>query len=346
MSNRSRRIAWTIGVLLLLLFAARFVRSLDPVYAGRHLSDYLATTRGISVNYGFDPGSGTSLPFQPGVRFGSSEARPAVMAVGTNALPMLVRMLGAKNKPSRWEGWLRPWSLKFPLLGRFIRRTPLNAQEEQLQALVAFHMLGPLAAAAIPRILPLLEDRETALAASLALRYIRPERSSDILSLTNVLQIAGLDLLGQPPDRLHATALLVLSTFGTQALEALPALTNAIKSPSEQVQAAAALALARIGAPPEIAVPLIARTLVQAPAPPFPTNTANLSAYLVALRRPSGDTTLLMKVRALADYGRHASNALPALSRLPHPFDADLNAAVQSATVRITGDPPDRPSGK
>lgn len=167
---------------------------------------------------------------------------------------MLVRML--KSKDSRFSVWRRSLAQKHPVLGKILgSKRPAFAK--QTSALAAFYRLGPRAAPAIPKIIPLMDDPDRALVAVVALMYIGPERERDVLSFTNVLRIRTPSRSGTTPDRLRAVAILAMSKSGPKAAAAVPFLIGNLSSTNGHIAAASAVALARIGGLPKKIVPLI-----------------------------------------------------------------------------------------
>jgi len=210
------------GLALLVVFAFVYAtRERDPVYKDRRLSEYLGEVHGIGLGWGsmnqIDPG--IVLDY---TRPGKTEASDAVLSVGTNALPMLVRLLG-----------------------------------------------------------------------------IRESRT----------------------------------TFGTNASGAIPLLMQSLGSTNGEVAAASAVALARIGGPPDRVVPIILENLPKSNASP---RTA-MSSSSAQFQRLMNDRNIIKNVFALGEYGRHASHALPRLLALESYPDAHIRQAAREAAAKING---------
>src|SRR5204863_2369314 len=111
---------------------------------------------------------------------------------------------------------------------------------------------------------------------------------------------------GFKPDDLPYGAILALGSFGTNTSCAVPFLLDCITSTNERIQAAVAVALVRIGAPPEAAVPRILSTirLTNSPAPIF-------IAGRPSLGDPGKIEATKMQRWALEHYGRQARHDLP-----------------------------------
>jgi len=202
--------------------------------------------------------------------------------------------------------------------------------ENQTRALAAFHTLGSNAAPAACRIVRLLNNRENAHLAIVALTLIRPDREDLILSLTNVARIRKPCRTGASPDLLLSSAVLALGSFGPKASNAIPFLINSLPSTNENVQAAAAVALARVGAPAEKVVPLIVKTLPKTdPTPP---------AGAIRMLGTDRFKETLMKIWALEQFGPKASDALPMLSVIEKYRTVNLQKAAKKASATIKGE--------
>jgi len=329
MLNRKKQILLA-GLALLIVFAFVYAtRERDPVYKGRRLSEYLREVHGIGLGWGgmdqIDPGI-----VLDDTRPGKTEASEAVLNVGTNALPMLVRLLGTRE--SRTRLWLRRLAEKHPVFKRLAPSGPDTVFQRNMSALLAFYRLGPQAADAIPKIIPMLEDPDSAAVATVALMYIRPQREQDILSLTKVFRLRT-PYPGASPEMLQCMAILALSTFGTNASGAIPLLMQRLGSTNGEVAAASAVALARIGGPPDSVVPIILENLPKSNASP---RTA-MSSPSALQQRLMNDRNIIKNVFALGEYGRHASHALPRLLALESYPDAHIQQAVREAAAKIKG---------
>src|SRR5262249_48678292 len=130
--------------------------------------------------------TGIDLPYLDEV-VSDPNATKAIRSVGTNALPMLIPMLSAKD--SRPRVWMRRHTAAYSFIDHWLPswRVRMGLRRQTI-AVAAFRELGQVAVPAIPRITPLLADPECAPAAIMALLAIHPEREQDILALTNVLR--------------------------------------------------------------------------------------------------------------------------------------------------------------
>lgn len=345
MSAKERAV---LGGLLLLLAGALIpcvTRYNDPIYGGKRLSQHLEALSAQGIALGAvhgNPGEEGVLTL-PGIvrpRCSDESARKALNKVGTNALPMLAGMLRSKN--TRFRRWLWNTLEARPFLQRVIRIEPPNDDfARKIQALAAFHELGSRAAPAVPKIIPLLDNPDTAIEAISALLCIRPQRESEVLSLTNVLGIRRTSLAGSSPSHLHASALLALSAFGPEAKGARPILMDCLRtSTNGRVRAAACIGLARIGAPADEVIPFI---LAEIPK----TNPSQLAGFIAptpaaiaqATQRMEDYQTLLMNIFAASEYGYKAAIALPVLSNLQSYPLRNVQEAARVAAAKIKASP-------
>jgi hypothetical protein len=323
-----------------------FSRDNDPVYQGKPLSRYLWAFSGHGLSRGgvtMNTGEPTVL-ILPNISLSCSDsvANEAIRKVGTNALPMLARMLSEKD--TRLQRWIWETVEENKFLRRYIRmKPPTRGWVSQIRALAAFRELGPLASPAIPRIIPLLKDPDCAPAAVVALLSIDLQHEEDILSLTNALCIRVISASGASPSLSHSTAILALSTFGSRASGATPILLNCLTSTNERVQASAAIALAKVGASADRVVPVIVANLSKTnPLPLLPPRPP--SAALIAQMASQGnqrfetEASVSMNILALNEYAGRARVALPILSNLQsHPL-SNIQILARETAAKIKAD--------
>lgn len=255
-----------IGALLIIVLRPR-----DPSYKDKRLSEYLAGFSKDGFMIHNQPPYGLVVSFRPTPE--RHEAWEALGHFGDEALPTFVRLAGAKD--SKLARMIDPWvRKKMP----FLKIRLATASEKRRLAVTAFVRYGTRAAPAIPQLLPLLNDSQTAQAAVYALSFIKPTDKAAILALTNVLAASG--------SMLQLEAIAALAACGSNAAPAAPALFRLLNSTNAQASAMSAVALARIGAGQTKAAELIAERLSSAPqsgflAPP-------LEMYLWALGEIGG----------------------------------------------------------
>ncbi|MDB6110701.1 MAG: lyase domain protein repeat-containing protein [Pedosphaera sp.] len=224
------------------------LRQREPVYLGRPLSIWLE---------GYTSRAGASPDRQ--------EAEAAVYHAGTNALPMLLAMLGSEDSrfQQRFQGLIRG----LPLV-RFHFTSPTH---RHYRALFALDTLGPAAAPAVPRLIQMLQGTNTEIkcCAAQALGSLGAEERVIVPALTNVLHdrdymvresiaenlgrirkepaVAIPALTGQLIACTNTTEFLAvslaLSKFGTNAGPAVPTLLQRLADPNSVVRHAAADAL-------------------------------------------------------------------------------------------------------
>lgn len=312
----------------------------DPLYEGKRLSEHLKAVVDHGILLGSISGDSLTVVL-PGVRVSwtDEKAREAVQKVGTKALPMLVRMLGATD--GRFVRWL--WEIRESrqfLKSAIPMKPPVSGYLNNVRALAAFKELGPLAAPAIPKILPMLGDPERAQVALAAMLSIRPEHESDILCLTNVLGIHETTGSGATPAMQHSSAILALSSFGPKARAAAPILSDCLRSTNGRVRASAAIALARTCAPARAIVPLIIADLPQTnPLPYNPIFPPTAASMAQARKRREDCENWRMDILALSEFGPSARAALPILSNLQsYPLINLQDTAREAAAIIRAGD--------
>jgi len=160
-------------------------------------------------------------------RYISNEAAHALGNIGKDAVPALLPLLKGKDTE------LRKW------------------------AAVSLSDIGPDAKETIPALIECLQDEDQSLAgwAASALGRMAPESKAAIPALIKLLDK---DNLGSTRSRGVSTTIDALTRFGQQAV---PALTEALKDPSERIRAGAAGCLALIGKPAKGAIPALVLAL-------------------------------------------------------------------------------------
>jgi hypothetical protein len=341
MLGLKRRKAILLGsTLVLVVGAALYATSEnDPVYYGKRLSKHLEaySADGLHAGGALNSVGESTVLILPGIKAHCSDqiAREAVFHVGPKALPMLVRML--KKQDTRLQRWIWEMVESHKFLSRHIRmKPPTTGFPGQLRALAAFQELGPRAAPAIARIIPLLDDPDLAVFAIAAILSIQPERERDILALTNVLGMKGASISGAPPDLMYSSAILALSTFGAKASGAVPALFKCTQSTNGQVRVDAMYALVRIGAPAESVLPLIIAEIPKTNPPPFVPSFPPTATSVAQETKASEDyRALVMALYVLGELGQKATSALPAITNLHSYPMKNIQFAAADAGAKI-----------
>ena len=218
-----------------------------------------------------------------------ARAEQAVRKIGTNGLPWLVQELNAKEKI---QGDALPTNF---YSGEAIGRRFL--------ALHAFPILGLSAKDATPRLVELLDDKQTSYTAALALEGIGVE---SIPVLTRAL--------GNKNACARESAARVLGMFGTNAHSSVSALVQCAKDQDGSVRGFATFSLGQIRKEPDVVVPVLA---------------ANL--------RDRNPSTRINAVYALGKFGSEAKSAIPDLLKAldENGNDADFKERAAEMLERI-----------
>jgi HEAT repeat protein len=173
----------------------------------------------------------------------TDESQTAIRTMGTNALPYLVGMVSARDSSLRLK--LRAWAGKNPSIRKWIR----TSNGERLRGAAGLEALGPIAAPAIPELIPLLGDEQTAYPAALALGAIG---ESAVPALVQCLTNAN--------AQLRVSAVQAIN-FMHGAEGAIPSLVTCLTDPEPTVRFCAAIALGDMRKQPETVVPLLTMLL-------------------------------------------------------------------------------------
>lgn len=223
-------------------------RAADPVYKGKALSYWM---KGYVTAYRGEDGKG---------RAGADEA---VRSVGTNAIPLLLQMLRAKDIPGQARIC---WELRNQKTFKFY---PLSAEDLHAEAQYAFAALGSKGKSAVPQLMQICEENKSSrLTAVLCLTHIGPDADEAVPLLVEVAgdtnfipRLLALGALGaihtrpemvvpllsnlltnsSTPSELHAAW--ALQKYGPSAKSAVPALMQAVHGPNALVRGAAKDAL-------------------------------------------------------------------------------------------------------
>jgi hypothetical protein len=142
---RTKKLALALPAAILVLLAARIIVSTEPKYRGQPLSYWIEQNRRFNVlPLVFHRALDLNVSQHPGV----NEARAAIRAIGTPALPHLIEWMCYEPPKlgSRFLPWA-PLSLRYKVDRAFFSQERVNRAEAALQALA---VLGTNAAPAIP----------------------------------------------------------------------------------------------------------------------------------------------------------------------------------------------------
>jgi RNA polymerase sigma factor (sigma-70 family) len=172
----------------------------------------------------------------------SSRAGPgarAVLALGTNAVPYLVHMLTTKQP--RLADQPSPSARNEAEFRTGHATAPYNL----IRAATACELLGPKAAAAIPALIPLLEDQNGILRAQVVAALCFIQEDADIVVPLLAERLDDTDV------RTREGAIIGLSMFGAKARSALPALRKVAESQEREFSALAVDSIRKIENAPE-----------------------------------------------------------------------------------------------
>ena len=199
---------------------------------------------------------------------GSDDAREAIRALGTNAIPLLLAEL--QCTPPQWLAPVRP--VLSAVRPSFVHRMYERTWDRRDAAAFAFHALGAQGSPAVPRLIPLLSLNNRA---PLALAYIGPTavtplaqaaESADLLTrqaairaLGDMSNSAALPPLFRSVSDTNATirraAIIALGSQSSLAGEVVPVLVECTGDPDPSVQWRAIRALGNLGPAASSALP-------------------------------------------------------------------------------------------
>ena len=189
-------------------------RPCEPVYDGKPVSYWVRGLASIHVTH-------------------NAASNKAFQHIGTNALPVLIKML--RTKDSKVKLWLSNLYYK----QSFVHHHFTLAEEDRIPAVLGFSELGSRAKPAVPALIDLLADEEISEDAARALAAIGSEAVEPLISaLTN----------RNPKIRLGAIA--ALGGLGSKARQAVAALSRCLGDEQSTIRLAAAEALKKINPEP------------------------------------------------------------------------------------------------
>lgn len=222
----------------------------DPIYQGRPLSYWLQAYNPSAYfrthPHGPDPPT-------------TSQAELAIRTVGTNAFPLLLRMLEHRNLQIRWYTLHSRWA-------------PGYVPPENYAALTAFKVLGPVATNAIPDLVAAFDHDNSPFprqAIPIILGDLGPAASSAIPAM-----LRGLKHTNRIVRKNSAVA---LGKIHLEPEKVGPALIGCLSDPDPNVRGQAAEALGAFGTNAQAALPALKQLLkASPPASSAITNLANV----------------------------------------------------------------------
>jgi len=308
--KRGKVLVWVVAVAVVAAVVWGAVRSVEPSYRGKRLSAWLREFDHVDD-----------------VR-DVAGAREAVRNIGTNALPVMVEMLGGSD--TYWRRTLTH------LLGKqsVIHWRPRMAKEDQYAALQAFEALGTMAEPAIPRIAALLTQPDAVDAAACALAEIGPAALPTLIgALTNqnvvgrasipfcLAQMPGdkrprvpvlLECLRDADPAVRFAGVLALGTVRVEGATVVPALVPLMLDSAPRVRCHAAQAMGRYAMLPELVVPALVR----------------------GINDPDA-MTRMYSISGLAAFGQDAASAMPALEKAANSPDALTSNRAKRVLRRV-----------
>lgn len=244
------------------------LRNTEPTYAGKTLSEWVVT-RATAQSYSE-----------------RTQAKEAIKAIGTNALPYLVKWTAfdpGRLRRKIWEHELAipDWVWNLPVIGKVLD----GGQDRAWLSQYAFETLGDDAATAIPRLNDIAlapGNPEANQRALMSLMYVGPKATP---VLTNLL--AKTNLAGDP--MLPA----VLKGWGPNAAPLIPVLLQNLASSNNNVVISSIRTLGALRINPHRTIPALVTTTSH------PLDSIRFAA-----------------VTALSNFGPEASNSVPALNKL------------------------------
>jgi hypothetical protein len=201
----------------------------EPVWQGKKLSQWLIECKSD------DPHDLTE------------SAQKAIRAMGTNALPYLLTMVG--NTDSSAKLHLRAWAGKGSIFRPIIRQWTPTHYVSRISASAGFEALGKEAAPAASELIKLLNDEQTSYPAALALSAIgQPAVPLLVQTLTNRSAWTRMGVV-QALNFMHG------------AEEAIPDLLRCLDDPEPGVREEAAIALGDMRKQPDRVVPKLMERL-------------------------------------------------------------------------------------
>jgi hypothetical protein len=211
----------------------RATRERQPVYGGKPLTLWLRT-------YAPSSSSGRHSPEW-------NEADEAVRHMGTNCIPVLLRMIRQKDSPAKL--WIVAFAQKHGLPKR-IHFVP--ASMRNVEASRAFIALGDTAKDAVPALVQMYDDNISAESRSAiedALAWIGPAAKPAIALLVRAATNAN--------PRVRASALWALGEIHAKPEMCVPCLIHALNDSDDWARLSAAHALGMFGTDAKSAVPAL-----------------------------------------------------------------------------------------
>jgi HEAT repeat protein len=247
-----RRKGWLVVAVLAVVLglAAMFLWTpSEPSFKGKSLSHWLEayqipfmTTNGLWRN-GKPIGADDETP----TRY---EADAAFEAIGTNAIPTLLRLI--QHRDSRRGYWQFSLAHKAP----FFRIVRISAHSPNNEALMAFRALGTNAGPAVPQLMEIYKresDRDTKDWVLPTLIQIGPPAEAAVPMLLRILAETNIWL--------RENAVQALAAIHADAPVVVPALIPCLRDPDAMIRLAAVIGIGRYGKAAKSAAPALLELL-------------------------------------------------------------------------------------
>ena len=237
-----KRVRIALAVLLVAIvgvIAWQVLREREPVYQGKPLSVWLE-------GYTPDPKDHRPLVEQPQWK----HADAAVRALGTNAIPSLLRMLRARDTP------LKLTLVRLARKQRLFKISQTSAGELNMRASEAFGSLGENASNSVPALIQIYEENRSEAsqnAVVLALGSIGPAAGEAVRCLLGTVERSDFAI--------RHNAVGALGEIHAQPRLVVPVLAKALGDPDTMIRGAAACSLRDFGADGKPAVPALLELL-------------------------------------------------------------------------------------
>ncbi|EEF61661.1 HEAT repeat domain-containing protein [Pedosphaera parvula] len=222
MGNKGRILVVGFVLILLALFAWQVMRPREPIYEGKSLSvwleAYYPTTNQVSDS------------------FEQFKANGAIKHAGTNAIPILLKMMRFKNRPLQDNIAFRLKALGLSRVGY------VHSSVKYVAAAMAFKCLGPQAKEAVPELIKIYDENLSGLSQSLVAQIlgdIGPASQETIPTLIRMLK--------NPSASVRNSAIVALARIHQEPETVVPVLIKAVDDPDRMVRHAAVGALESFG---------------------------------------------------------------------------------------------------
>lgn len=256
MNRRFRIILLTSFLVVLGGILRQVVTEVEPTYHHRPASAWLMDYSSYRNSFAGSVPIQTPAQQQQLLAMGKA-AETAIREMGTNLLPVLLRMATArhsalKQKLLYWE----PQNSVLLALKGFLPLRP-TAHEKHRMAEHAFQVLGPAATSATPVLIGLLRSKDNEVTASAAriISFIGPGARQAVPALMQAAQNSD--------PYVRSEAAFTLGAIGHSAEEAVDVLIALLDDEDSNVSFNALQSLGSIRARPEAVIPLLRAVLIQ-----------------------------------------------------------------------------------